>query len=472
MDLRAPAEVRAGVVLLTGESMPLPPPGSIGSDAIANDSLIAGDNVSEALDELGVDIAGKIGDAPIDGSGYVRRDGAWFPEGAAAVGGLVFVDDIDKLPAAGEGVIVLAAGVCYYFTATIDLLGARLVLGDSTVLAGSSSETAILKSTGLDPATPLITAQSGGPNPIRNLAIHDVGIAFFIDGNGGSNAALDWSALNLINCGAVGTIRDVTNLIINTSAFLNTGGLTLDGSIQTAAFFQTIWTLPAGSGATAVLLPDTLTITRRFRWFYSPMQVPAGCTGFAVVDRAATFPIAESFGILFAGFTGAGSYLTGASYADDRTVIQSTLGLVNSSPSANYYMISNASTTAVASIGVFYKIAGVTPAGAYVAKFTVANNRATYTGAVPRFFRLAASLAMTAGSNHIIAARFAVNGVTIEATQQRTTASTAGRVESMSTFGVTVLNPGDYVEVWVANNSSATAILVTDLQVTATAVAG
>lgn len=320
--------------------------------------------------------------------------------------------------------------------------------------------------------SPFITAAHGGPNPIQNIAIEDVDIVFDIDGLGGLNSALDWVALNLINCGSVGIIKNITNLIVNNSAWLNTGGLTLDVSIDSVAFFQTIWTLPVGSGATAFLIPDTLTINRRFRWTYSPMFVPPGCAGFNIIDRNITFPIAESFGILYGNFTGGGTYLIGASYADDKTVIQSTIGLTNSSPTASFYMIANVSATVILSSGVYYKIAGTPSAGTYNAKFTISGNRATYTGSVPRFFRLAASIAITAGTNNIIAVRFAVDGVTLSETTQRTTANSSGRVESMAALGIVLLNPGQYVELFVANLSATTNVTVTDLQLTCSAIAG
>lgn len=60
---------------------------------------------------------------------------------SVVVEGLVFVDGVDKLPAAVAGVRTLAPSTAYYLTTEIDLEGDRLVLSDSTVLLGSSSET-------------------------------------------------------------------------------------------------------------------------------------------------------------------------------------------------------------------------------------------------------------------------------------------------------------------------------------------
>ena len=400
------------------------------------------------------------------------RSGSIVASVASTASGLKIIDSVDLLPAAVGGVRTLEPSTAYYFTGEIDLEGDRIVLSDSTVLLGTSSETAVLKSTGLASTVPFITAAHGGPNPIQNLRIEGVGIAFDIDGLGGSNAALDWLALSIVDCGAVGTIRDITNLVVNTSAWINSGTLTLDGTIATAAWFQTLWTLPIGSGATAVECPATLTITRRMRFTYSPMFVPPGCTGFNIVDRNATFPLAESLGMLFVGFSGGGTYLAGASYVDDKTVIQSTIGIPNSSPSSHVFITSNVTPTVVSSAGVYYPAAGAAQTGDYVSKFTVSSWESTYTGAVSRFFRLEATLAITSGANKQIAVRFVVNGVTLPDTTMKTTSNSGGRAESFATFGVTQLDPGDTVGIAVANLSGTNDIIITDAQFTIAAVAG
>ena len=52
MELRVPADVEAGVVVLKGENLPLPPAGAVGSDSISNQSAVTGATVSAALDDL------------------------------------------------------------------------------------------------------------------------------------------------------------------------------------------------------------------------------------------------------------------------------------------------------------------------------------------------------------------------------------------------------------------------------------
>lgn len=383
---------------------------------------------------------------------------------------LVFVAALPDLPDAVDGVIALVAGRTYFFTAEVDLLGARLSLGDSTVLRGTSSENAIITSTGLDAGTPLITAEHGGPVPMQDLRIQGVGTALYIDGMGGANAALDWRAVNFVNVPTIGIVKNIANFIVNDSAYINSAGLTFDGTVATISFFQTLWSVPAG--LTAITLPNTLVVSRRFRWTYSPMLVPATSTGFAFANIATTIPTPESFGIIFANLSGGGNYLAGASYIDTQVAIVSTIGVTNSSPTAHFYMNNNAVSTAIGMAGTYTKVLGSTSAGAYVTKFTTSDNRATYVGGPQRFFALSAFAAFTSGNANKISIRFAVNGVTLSDTTQSATANSSGRIESCGTLGTVALTTGQYVEVFVTNESGTTAVTVTDLQVRISAVAG
>ena len=410
------------------------------------------------------------GDPPSGGVYGYSSPGGW-EQVLTAVDGHVFVDGLDKLPDPAGGVISLLANVAYEFTNTVDLLGLRLELASGTVLLGTSSETAIIKSTGLDVSTPLISAAHGGPNPMQNIRIEGVGTAFDIDGLGGANAALDWMAVNLVNCGSAGSIRDISNLVINTSAWIDCGQLTLDGTIGTVSFFQVLWTVPSGSGKTAIRLESTCTISRRFRVSYSPMVIPVGCTGIDVVDKVSTFPGGETLSLRVVNFAGGGTYLAGADFDDVETLIESTRGLVNSTPSAHVFMTGNATATPVAATGTFYKVLGTTSQGTYSSKFTFSQNRATYNGGFSRFFRISASAAMKSGNNNDVRMRFAVNGVTLPDSNQRAVTGSAGRVESITTLGTVLLNPGDYIEIWVANDTSTSNITVTDMQMTASSIA-
>jgi len=196
-------------------------------------------------------------------------------------GDIVFVNSKSDLPTPSGGVITLADNVTYFFTTTVDLLGDRLICGQNTTILGGSSENCRIKSTGLTQA--LIT--SNYSLPMRNITI-EAALALNLDGDG-VTTALDWFGVNFTDCAVVGTIKDYSNFIMADSAFLNSSGLTFDGSIGTVGFSQCLF--DGRSATTTFILPATLTVTRRFRVIYSSFVVLSGETGINV-NASATIP--------------------------------------------------------------------------------------------------------------------------------------------------------------------------------------
>lgn len=385
-------------------------------------------------------------------------------------GAQTIVQGLSDLPEPVDGVIALAPGRRYLFTKAVVFNGIQLQVGASTVIEGTSSESAALVSTGLGSAPFLISAPGGGAFPFRNIRVTADGPALALDGEGDPSSALDWIAVNFVDCPTIGTIQGYTNFIMNDSAMLDSAGLTFDGEIGTVGFFQCIWTVP--EGATAITLPATFTATRRFRWTYSPMVVPATSTGIAVADVAASFPEPESFFALYAPFSGAGTYVSGADYDDAEVVFLESVGLTNSSTAASYYMVGNATATAIAVSTTFYKVAGTTTPGEYLSRFTAGNpNELVYTGAIPRWIRLTATATVSGSSNKQVALRFAVEGATREQSENKLVTDSGGRVESLPIQDVVLLSPGDTVSVYLANNTDTSAVTVENLSVLATAIA-
>jgi hypothetical protein len=129
-------------------------------------------------------------------------------------------------------------------------------------------------------------------------------------------------------------------------------------------------------------------------------------------------------------------------------------------------MNANAVATTLTTAGTFYKVAGVTVSGAFVAKFTNTDNRATYTGALDAGFSMTAVLSFTGKANDNHAVRFAKNGATLAASEATITVPTGGRTENISIIELESLKTGDYVEVWLSNlDTSAQTATVSDLHV-------
>lgn len=369
----------------------------------------------------------------------------------------VIVDSTAKLPQPVSGVITLEDNTTYFFTTTIDLLGSRLVCGQNTVILGGSSENCRIKSTGLT-GTALITSQWS--LPIRSIAF-EADIVFALDANGNANQALDWFGVNVIDSNTVGTIANYNNFISTDGAFLNTQGLTFDGSIGTIGFSQNIFDCKAGG--TSIIIPSTATITRRFRIIYSAFIALSGETGINV-STSATIPI-EGYILDTVNFSGGGTYTTGVPYTDNKALFSNNRGINNSAEISYYTMTANATATTIANAGVAVKVAGTTISQAVTQKFTNTNNRATYTGAISRAFSISAVLSCTSGNNNQIGIYIAVNGTIATETEVYITTGGTGRAEAGKVQGIFQLNTDNYIEIFVENSTGANNITVTDLSV-------
>ena len=380
---------------------------------------------------------------------------------AIKTGNFVLVESVSDLPTAISGVITLEDNKTYYITTTIDLNGSRLVGGSNTTILGASSENSILTSTGLGVGVPLLS--SIYTTPIRNLAINDVDTAFSFDGSTNPNdMALDWTGVNFVNVPNVGTIKDASNFIFDKGAFLNSKGLKFDGSIGTVGFGNSLF---SGDGLAGNLLEilSTATITRRFRIIYSSV-VAWGSTIGINVDASASI-LVESYILDTVNFSGGSTYLSGVTVSDNKTLFVNCKGIQNTAEISQYYMNANATTTVIASAGVAVKALGTTTSSLVTQKFTNTDNRATYNGALTRFFKVVATLSVESGNNNQIGVYIAKNGTLITESEVYGTTSGTGRSENIVVQTLVELVENDYIEIFVENDTSTNNILVTDLNV-------
>lgn len=393
----------------------------------------------------------------VNGASIMGAGNIFIGGGGLDSGDIVFVSSVSDLPTASGGVITLADNITYFFTTEVDLLGSRFVCGVNTTILGASSENCSIKSTGLT-GTALITSVYS--LPIRNITI-EADVALNLDGDG-TTTALDWFGVNFTDCATVGTIKDYSNFIMADSAFLNSGGLTFDGTIGTVGFSQCLFDVNGTN--TAFILPSTLTISRRFRIIYSSFVVGTGQTALNV-NTSATIPT-EGYILDTVNFAGGGTYNTGVQYDDNKALFVNCKGINNSDSIANYYMSDNATVTNVITVATPLKIAGTTTANSINQKFTHTNNRATYTGAINRNFKVTATVSVTSASaNDQIGFYIAKNGTVITESEMYVTTNASARAESVTIQTITSLITNDYVETWVENDTDASDVTVTFLNV-------
>lgn len=369
-------------------------------------------------------------------------------------GEIIFVSSKSDLPTASGGVITLAANVTYFFTTTVDLLGDRLVCGNNTTILGGSSENCRIKSTGLT-GTALITSTYS--LPIRNITI-EADVALNLDGTGNSTAALDWFGVNFTDCTTIGTIKSYTNFIMQDSAFLNSGGLTFDGTIGTIGATQCLF--DCRSTKTAIILPATLTITRRFRITYSSFVILSGETGINV-NASATIPT-EAYILDTVNFAGGGTYLAGVNHTSNDALFINCVNITNTAVNGQLYMQGNATATTISVQNTFYKVAGTTTASADNSKYSHSNNRLTCDATISRKYLIQCVLSFTSSANDICEFGFYDSKLGAIRTPSRTkaTANASGRAESVTFVCVVQHSAGDYLEIHATNTSGARNITV------------
>lgn len=373
---------------------------------------------------------------------------------------LVFVASKEDFPAPSpSGAIQLLDNYTYFLVDSVNLEGCWLVGGRNTVLTGGSSENCILSSTGLGPSQALVESQWS--LPVQNITF-TAQRAIDLDVTGNPNQVLDWFAVNFLNCATIGRIANYNNCIFQTCGILNSQGWEFDGAIGTIGFSQTIF--DSSDAGTVIILPATLTVTRRFRIIYSAFVILSGETGLDISDSA-TIPV-EGYILDTVNFAGGGTYITGVAPESNKALFAENRGVKNSASVAYYTMNGNATATVISNTNTPTKVLGTTTLQSSSQKFTSpVSNRATYTGAITREFKATAVLSVTSGNNNQIGIYIAKNGAVLPQSEIYITTSGTGRAEAAKVQVVTEMQENDYLEIWVENATAANNITVTELSV-------
>lgn len=130
---------------------------------------------------------------------------------------------------------------------------------------------------------------------------------------------------------------------------------------------------------------------------------------------------------------------------------------------ANIYLVAPLITT-ISTVNTPVKVEGVTSSTKLHRMEQLVNNRITYNGTKTRSFMYNCSVSLTAeADNKVFEFFLAKNGVVLPESAQKRKILTGSDVGNLSISGVVELNPGDYIEVWVANISDNTNITVQNM---------
>ena len=379
----------------------------------------------------------------------------------------VFVRSLDDLPTPSGGVITLVADASYYFTTAIDLQGNRLVCSGVTSISGVSSETSSIISTGLSAATPMIYSQY--TLPMRNITL-TAGYAVHIENNG-SDIAIDWNAVNFINCANTWLIDGVDNFIYTNGAVINSANMIFDGNINTIAAANSLFVILAGE--TGWQLNATLTVARRFRIIYSAMFSGTGSSGIDVIAGASVPD--ENFILDSVNFSGPGDYVSGLTVESLETIYIACVGITNTSIFGSMFIADpgDVLTTAITDTTSYFPVAGITTGSTFNQKYTHTNNRLTVNAARRRKYLVSGTVSFLTNLNNVC--HFAIYDSTTAAVRPDSDVlSTAnrgnlGRAENVSFSCVIEHVQGDYISIYVRNEAGNNVDVIA-LQVTITGV--
>lgn len=386
--------------------------------------------------------------------------GAWGPGQALIWGGVHVVRSARDLPEPVGGIITLPADTAWMICAHVDLAGARIECTGTTTIYGTGQETASLTSTGLT-GQPLVKAYA--TLALRTLSFVMPSGEICIDVDGDATTALDWQYINFTGGARAATISTINNFVGEGLAVLDGTGFLFEGAAQSIVFNNSIF-VPSVGGA-GVSFEPAATISRRMRLTNCALVINAGASG--VVFNGPTIVSPEGFILDGCNFSGAGTYLTGITYLSDLARFTECRGIVNSTRIGAYAWTANATPTEIAATDTYVKAAGTSTAKPINQRFTHSSNRLTYASALQQAFVVGITATVTSGNGHQVTLALYKNGVIVPESAQTVTTNAAGRAENVSLQEALELAAGDYIEVWCANGTSITDIVVVDLNVIA-----
>lgn len=392
-------------------------------------------------------------------TGDLRRSDGSTP-GGLPIGGFtapatIFINEKDDFPAPVGGVITLLADKIYYLTTDIDLTGDRLVVSSNTAIIGGSFNVSKIRSTGLAAGSALISG-SGGLT-MRDVELeHD--LLFDLDGAGNSES-LNWINVNLVNSPNLGTLANFSNFIGLNVGIINSENLTFDGVFNTIGFSDTLFV--ATDGGIVLNFPSTLTISRRMRITYSSFVIPNGGTGINF-DDSVSIPN-DNYILDTVNFSGSGTYTTGVSFDDNRANWHRCVGITNSNTIGIAYAKNQDTETIISTVNTPVKATITTTPAVQNQRFTHENNRLTYVGTITQPFEMTAVMSFISSNNRKIGALFAKNGTVIPESEFYAFTDGGGRSVNDSLHWVEVLEEGDYIELWIENESNTNNVTLTDL---------
>lgn len=371
---------------------------------------------------------------------------------------LVLVSELGDLPVPIASVITLKANTSYYFTKKVDLLANRIVFSAGSVIRGTSSLNAGIQNGGI----PLIT--STGSVAINDISIENNGQVFNVN----SNASTDNVFINdtsFFGCTTLGDVTNVASIIFSSCSLINCGTLNLATSGTIGTFgVQNSACVPINT-INQFTIPATATIARRIRVTNTSFTLDNVAAAFNI-SASATIPD-EKWILSLCNFIGtsANYFDGGINHTSNKSLFLNNTGITNTTVSGQAFMQANATATVIAAPSTFVKALGTTTAGTLSRYLMPVSNRLTCDAAIRRTLLVVCQISFTSSNNQNVEFGFfdSTLGTIITASRIIQNTGGAGIPQAIAIFAEISHIQGDYIELHVANNTSATNVTVVSM---------
>lgn len=361
-------------------------------------------------------------------------------------------DLADELTAGGNTTYLLDTNTYYEINGTITLLH-PIDLNNAYIAGLDANEDKLVLASGT-----MFSGANGGS--IRNLTLLASGTVFGL--SGAATQSLIFQNCIVASAASVGSISGFGVVFLNIIQFLdNTTGITYN-NIGNLLLSNVAWF--GNNTGTFETFTGTFGLIEKVSGFSNVPLVAIG------IDVSSNPSVIEGV-INTTGFFGSGTYVQGyttAPYAgydfpDEWYINCPGLLTESDAAAAGSYYLTASSETVISTVNTPVKFAGTTTATGLLRTSTDGgiNNRIKYLGNKTRYFSYTASLSVIGQSNQnnkVHNYYIAKNGTVVAASKQTRKIGTASDVGSISLSGLISLSTGDYLEIWIGNETDSSNI--------------
>jgi len=354
------------------------------------------------------------------------------------------------LPAPVAGVITLAAGYEYEINGTITLSSSINLNGCTLKGDDSGNDKIVYTGSGA-----LFTGNKTGNMRYLNITAAS-GSVFNIDALGTPQNMLVQNCFFVGNS-SIGTITGVggTVFFATVAYFSNTNGITFQND-NNVVMNNTLWDVSNSN------------IYERFIGTFNVIQLLGGDRLTASANSATALSI-SGITSLNAGsakvimFVGTGTFVSGT-FTNAWEVEASGLNTQKDDVAGGNMYVTTPVATTFSATNTPTKVLGTTTSTNLFRVTSPTNNRLTYGGSKTRSFSVSGALSITQpNSNRFFSFYIAKNGVILPESRQDIKVVNSTDQVSLPISCRVILAPGDYIEVWVANQTATTDVTVQTL---------